>query len=220
MLKGSNFITVALAYLPLATPSILRATEPDQTGRVDHFSTWGGNLGLQRLKGVSDPFHSAQAFAFRHDLTEDNGNSAKSLGSCCTKPPPPSIGWDTTTNAASVSLTRVCGRRSVPSLPNLAGVTDATKPDIGVDGFDQINTWHVYVLAYRWPHFPWSHEILQRLCLIEIQKVAWHFTTMIGGFPAQIARVVALDGIPGDIQPTWDFIAEMKEQDPLLGERS
>ena len=105
-------------------------------------------------------------------------------------------------------------------LANLAGTTELAKP-IGLDGYPIVNTYgYVYVLAYRPEAFPdgapksWKDLLDPRLK----GRIAFYNDGIGLHFPAQVAGGGTLADIPGNMQPAWDFITQLKAQEPLLGE--
>jgi putative spermidine/putrescine transport system substrate-binding protein len=194
------------------------AQEPEKPGEII-VRAWGGSWVDSLKKGVSDPFTEMTGVAVRHDLTEDNEIQPKVWAAVAqSRVPPIHINWDTTTNATKSALRGVT--EDLSDLPNLANVNELAKP-IGLDGYPIVNTYaYVYVLAYRDEAFPdgppdsW-HILLDpkfkgRIALYN-DGIGFHF-------PAQVAGGGSVEDIPGNMQPAWDFIAKVKEQEPLLGE--
>lgn len=217
MLKGSA--ALGGAALMAAMPGrALWASEPEKPTELI-IRAWGGSWVASLQKGVSDPFTAATGIAIRHDLTEDNEIQPKVWAAVEQgRVPPIHINWDTTVNATKSALRGVTVDLS--DLPNLAGTTDLAKP-VGLEGFPIINTYgYVYVLAYRPSAFPdgapksWRDLLDPRLK----GRIAFYNDGIGLHFPAQVAGGGSLDGIPGDMQPAWDFITELKAQEPLLGE--
>lgn len=207
------------AALMAAMPGrALWASEPEKPTELI-IRAWGGSWVASLQKGVSDPFTAATGIAIRHDLTEDNEIQPKVWAAVEQgRVPPIHINWDTTVNATKSALRGVTVDLS--DLPNLAGTTDLAKP-VGLEGFPIINTYgYVYVLAYRPSAFPdgapksWRDLLDPRLK----GRIAFYNDGIGLHFPAQVAGGGSLDGIPGDMQPAWDFITELKAQEPLLGE--
>lgn len=194
------------------------AAEPEKPKEII-VRAWGGSWVDSLKKGVSDPFTKATGIAVRHDLTEDNEIQPKVWAAVAQKRVPPiHINWDTTTNATKSALRGVT--EDLSDLSNLAGVTELAKP-VGLDGYPIVNTYgYVYVLAYRPSAFPngapksWKDlldpKFKGRIALYN-DGIGFHF-------PAQVAGGGKLEDIPGNMQPAWDFIAKIKEQEPLLGE--
>jgi putative spermidine/putrescine transport system substrate-binding protein len=194
------------------------AQEPEKPAEII-VRAWGGSWVESLKRGVSDPFTQMTGIAVRHDLTEDNEIQPKVWAAVAqNRVPPIHINWDTTTNATKSALRGVT--EDLSDLPNLANVTDLAKP-IGLEGYPIVNTYaYVYVLAYRDEAFPdgppdsW-HAMLDpkfkgRIALYN-DGIGFHF-------PAQVAGGGSVEDIPENMQPAWDFIAKIKEQQPLLGE--
>ena len=194
------------------------AQEPEKPSEII-VRAWGGSWVDSLKAGVSDRFTQATGIAVRHDLTEDNEIQPKVWAAVAQgRVPPIHINWDTTTNATKSALRGVT--EDLSDLPNLANATDLAKP-VGLDGYPIVNTYgYVYVLAYRPEAFPdgppksWKDlldpKFKGRIALYN-DGIGFHF-------PAQVAGGGKLEDIPGNMQPAWDFIAKMKEQQPLLGE--
>jgi putative spermidine/putrescine transport system substrate-binding protein len=194
------------------------AQEPAKPGEII-VRAWGGSWVDSLKAGVSDPFTAKTGVNVRHDLTEDNEIQPKVWAAVEQgRVPPIHINWDTTTNATKSALRGVT--EDLSDLPNLANVTELAKP-IGLEGYPIVNTYaYVYVLAYRDEAFPdgapdsW-HVLLDpkfkgRIALYN-DGIGFHF-------PAQVAGGGKVEDIPGNMQPAWDFITKVKEQQPLLGE--
>ncbi|MBS1181551.1 MAG: extracellular solute-binding protein [Proteobacteria bacterium] len=194
------------------------AAEPEKPTEII-VRAWGGSWADSLKAGVSDPFTKLTGITVRHDLTEDNEIQPKVWAAVAQKRVPPiHINWDTTTNATKSALRGVT--EDLSDLSNLAGVTELAKP-VGLDGYPIVNTYgYVYVLAYRPAAFPngapksWKDlldpKFKGRIALYN-DGIGFHF-------PAQVAGGGKLEDIPGNMQPAWDFIAKIKEQEPLLGE--
>ncbi|MCM5554298.1 PotD/PotF family extracellular solute-binding protein [Pleomorphomonas sp. NRK KF1] len=194
------------------------AAEPEKPKEII-VRAWGGSWVDSLKKGVSDPFTEATGIAVRHDLTEDNEIQPKVWAAVAQKRVPPiHINWDTTTNATKSALRGVT--EDLSDLSNLANVTELAKP-VGLDGYPIVNTYgYVYVLAYRPSAFPdgapksWKDlldpKLKGRIALYN-DGIGFHF-------PAQVAGGGKLEDIPDNMQAAWDFIAKIKEQEPLLGE--
>jgi putative spermidine/putrescine transport system substrate-binding protein len=207
------------AALMAAMPGrALWAADPEKPTELI-IRAWGGSWVASLQKGVSDPFTAATGITIRHDLTEDNEIQPKVWAAVEQgRVPPIHINWDTTVNATKSALRGVT--EDLSDLPNLAGTTDLAKP-VGLEGFPIVNTYgYVYVLAYRPSAFPdgapksWRDLLDPRLK----GRIAFYNDGIGLHFPAQVAGGGSLDGIPGDMQPAWDFITELKAQEPLLGE--
>lgn len=180
---------------------------------------WGGEWVASLQRGVSDPFTEMTGIPIRHDLTEDNEIQPRVWAAVDQgRVPPIHINWDTTVNATKSALRGVC--EDLSDLSNLANTTDLAAP-VGLDGFPIVNTYgYVYVLAYRPEAFPdgppqsWRDLLdprLQGRIALYNDGIGFHF-------PAQVAGGGSLDGIPDDMGPCWEFIREIKGQNPLLGE--
>ncbi|WP_157014671.1 ABC transporter substrate-binding protein [Mesorhizobium xinjiangense] len=216
-LRGTAATGAAAGLTALGLPHAL-AQEPEKPGEII-VRAWGGSWVESLEKGVSDPFTEMTGIAVRHDLTEDNEIQPKVWAAVAqNRVPPIHINWDTTTNATKSALRGVT--EDLSDLPNLANVTDLAKP-VGLDGYPIVNTYgYVYVLAYRPEAFPdgppksWKDlldpKFKGRIALYN-DGIGFHF-------PAQVAGGGSLDDIPGNMQPCWDFVEEIKAQEPLLGE--
>ncbi|WP_416356179.1 ABC transporter substrate-binding protein [Aureimonas phyllosphaerae] len=194
------------------------AQEPEKPAEII-VRAWGGSW-VEALKaGVSDPFTKATGIAVRHDLTEDNEIQPKVWAAVAQKRVPPiHINWDTTTNATKSALRGVT--EDLSDLPNLKGVTELAKP-VGLDGYPIVDTYgYVYVLAYRPAAFPDGPPTSWKAMLDPKFKgrIALYNDGIGFHFPAQVAGGGKLEDIPANMQPAWDFIAKVKEQQPLLGE--
>ena len=170
-------------------------------------------------KGVSDPFTEKTGIAIRHDLTEDNEIQPKIWAAVAQgRVPPIHVNWDTTANATKSALRGVT--EDLSDLSNLQGLLPLAKP-VGLDGYPIVNTYaYVHVLAYRDEVFPdgpptsWKAMLEPRFK----GRVALYNDGI--GFhpPAQIAGGGTFEDIPENMEPAWDFIRQVKEQNPLLGE--
>ncbi|MEP1496806.1 PotD/PotF family extracellular solute-binding protein [Pseudophaeobacter sp.] len=194
------------------------AQEPEKPSEII-VRAWGGEWVDSLKKGVSDRFTEMTGIAVRHDLTEDNEIQPKVWAPVAqNRIPPIHINWDTTTNATKSALRGVT--EDISDLPNLANTTELAKP-VGLEGFPMVNTYgYVYVLAYRPEAFPNGAPKSWRDLLDPKFKgrVALYNDGIGFHFPAQVAGGGSLDGIPDAMDPCWDFVREMKAQNPLLGE--
>ncbi|WP_377294499.1 PotD/PotF family extracellular solute-binding protein [Rhizobium sp. SG2393] len=194
------------------------AQEPEKPAEII-VRAWGGSWVDALKAGVSDSFTKMTGIAVRHDLTEDNEIQPKLWAAVAQgRVPPIHVNWDTTTNATKSALRGVT--QDLSDLPNLKNATELAKP-VGLDGYPIVNTYgYVYVLAYRPSAFPngapksWKDlldpKLKGRIALYN-DGIGFHF-------PAQVAGGGKLEDIPANMQPAWDFIAKIKEQQPLLGE--
>lgn len=206
------------AGLPMLGAGRAFAQEPAKPSEII-VRAWGGSWVDSLKKGVSDPFTAATGVNVRHDLTEDNEIQPKVWAAVAQgRVPPIHINWDTTVNATKSALRGVT--EDLSDLSNIAGLTELAKP-VGLDGFPIVNTYgYVYVLAYRPSAFPdgaptsWKALLepkLKRRIALYNDGIGFHF-------PSQVAGGGKLEDIPGNMQPAWDFIAQVKAQQPLLGE--
>ncbi|MBG19202.1 MAG: ABC transporter substrate-binding protein [Rhizobiales bacterium] len=194
------------------------AQEPEKPSEII-VRAWGGEWVEALKKGVSDRFTEMTGINVRHDLTEDNEIQPKLWAAVAQgRVPPIHVNWDTTTNATKSALRGVT--EDLSDLSNLANTTELAKP-VGLDGYPIVNTYgYVYVLAYRPEAFPdgppksWRDlldpKFKGRIALYN-DGIGFHF-------PAQVAGGGSLDGIPDHMEPCWEFVREMKKQNPLLGE--
>lgn len=208
----------AAGALASALPLRGFAQEPEKPAEII-VRAWGGSWVEALKKGVSDPFTAATGIAVRHDLTEDNEIQPKLWAAVAQKRIPPiHVNWDTTTNATKSALRGVT--EDLSDLSNLKNTTDLAKP-VGLDGYPIVNTYgYVYVLAYRPSAFPkgapksWKDlldpKFKGRIALYN-DGIGFHF-------PAQVAGGGKLSDIPANMEPAWNFIREIKKQNPLLGE--
>ncbi|WP_134500218.1 ABC transporter substrate-binding protein [Microvirga pakistanensis] len=208
----------AATGLPMLGGTRAFAQEP-QKPREIIVRAWGGSW-VEALKaGVSDPFTKMTGIAVRHDLTEDNEIQPKVWAAVAQKRVPPiHINWDTTTNATKSALRGVT--EDLSDLPNLKSTTELAKP-VGLDGYPIVNTYgYVYVLAYRPEAFPngapksWKDLLDPKLK----RRIAFYNDGIGFHFPAQVAGGGKIEDIPNNMQPAWDFVTMMKQQEPLLGE--
>jgi putative spermidine/putrescine transport system substrate-binding protein len=180
---------------------------------------WGGVWVESLDRGVSQPFTEMTGIAVRHDLTEDNELQPRLWAAVDQgRTPPIHVNWDTSTNATKSALRGVC--ENLADLPNLAEMLPAARP-AGFDDVPIINMYsYVYVLAYRDEAFPDGPPTSWRIMLDPRFKgrVAL-YNDGIGFHPsAQIAGGGTLAEIPDNMEPAWQFIRELKAQEPLLGE--
>ncbi|WP_373237009.1 ABC transporter substrate-binding protein [Cohaesibacter celericrescens] len=208
----------SVALLSTMPSGRLLAAEPEKPTEII-VRAWGGEW-VEALKaGVSNPFTKMTGIEIRHDLTEDNEIQPKVWAAVAQKRVPPiHVNWDTTTNATKSALRGVT--EDLTGLANLANTTDLAKP-VGMDGYPIVNTYgYVYVLAYRPEAFPdgppksWKDLLdpkFQGRIALYNDGIGFHF-------PAQVAGGGSLDGIPDDMAACWDFVEQMKAQEPLLGE--
>ncbi len=217
LLRRSAALSAAAGLSAFGLPRAF-AAEPEKPKDII-VRAWGGSWVDSLKAGVSDPFTKATGIAVRHDLTEDNEIKPKIWAAVeQNRVPPIHVNWDTTTNATKSALRGVT--EDLSDLPNLSGVTDLAKP-IGLEGFPIVNTYgYVYVLAYRPEAFPDGPPKSWKALLDPKFKgrIAFYNDGIGFHFPAQVAGGGKLEDIPGNMQPAWDFIAKMKEQNPLLGE--
>ncbi len=205
------------ASLPLVSRRAL-AQEPDKPEEII-VRAWGGVWVDALNEGVSKPFTERTGIAVRHDLTEDNEIQPKLWAAAAQgRVPPLHVNWTTSTNATKSALRGTT--EDLSELANLKGLLDAAKP-VGLEGYPLVNTYaYTYVLAYRDEAFPNGPPDSWRIMLEPKFKnrVALYDDGI--GFqpPAQIAGGGTLAMIPDDMTPCWDFIREVKAQQPLLGE--
>lgn len=214
----AGLATSAAALAMPFTAGRLRAQEPEKPDEII-VRAWGGSWVASLQAGVSDTFTEMTGIAVRHDLTEDNEIQPRVWAAVDQgRVPPIHINWDTSVNATKSALRGVT--EDLGDLPNLANVTDLARP-VGLEGFPIVNTYgYVYVLAYRPEAFPdgppqsWR-DLLDprfrgRIALYD-DGIGFHF-------PAQVAGGGSLDDIPDNMEACWNFVREMREQNPLLGE--
>lgn len=180
---------------------------------------WGGVWVESLEAGVSRPFAEMTGIAVRHDLTEDNEIRPKIWAAVDQgRVPPIHVNWDTSTNATKSALRGVT--EDLGDLANLGEMLPAARP-AGFEGVPLVNMYsYVYVLAYREEAFadgaPESWNVLLeprfkgRIALYD-DGIGFHPV-------AQIAGGGAMEGVPDAMEPAWDFIRKVKEQQPLLGE--
>jgi putative spermidine/putrescine transport system substrate-binding protein len=180
---------------------------------------WGGVWVDSLDQGVSQRFTDETGIAVRHDLTEDNELQPRLWAAVDQgRTPPIHVNWDTSTNATKSALRGVT--EDLGDLANLADMLPAAKP-AGFDGVPMINMYsYVYVLAFRDEAFPDGPPDSWQIMLDPRFKgrVAL-YNDGIGFHPsAQIAGGGSFEDIPDNMEPAWDFIRQLKEQQPLLGE--
>lgn len=214
----TGMATSGAALLAALPATSLFAQEPEKPSEII-IRAWGGEWVESLKNGVSDRFTEMTGIAVRHDLTEDNEIQPKVWAAVAQgRVPPIHINWDTTTNATKSALRGVT--EDISDLPNLADTTDLAKP-VGLEGYPLVNTYgYVYVLAYRPEAFPdgppksWRDlldpKFKGRIALYN-DGIGFHF-------PAQVAGGGTLDDIPDNMDACWEFVSEMKAQNPLLGE--
>ena len=199
-------------------PGHALAQAPDKPSELI-VRAWGGSWVDSLKAGVSDPFTKMTGISIRHDLTEDNEIQPKLWAAVAqNRVPPIHVNWDTTTNATKSALRGVT--EDLSDLPNLKNTTELAKP-VGLDGYPIVNTYgYVYVLAYRPEAFPDGPPTSLKAMLDPKFKgrIALYNDGIGFHFPAQVAGGGDLSGIPDHMQPAWDFITKIKQQDPLLGE--
>jgi putative spermidine/putrescine transport system substrate-binding protein len=213
LLAGGSAAVMAAGLGPRAM-----ADEPEKPAEII-VRAWGGSWVDSLKAGVSDPFTKATGIAVRHDLTEDNEIKPKIWAAVDQgRVPPIHVNWDTTTNATKSALRGAT--EDLSDTPNLKNAMETAKP-VGLDGFPIINTYgYVYVLAFRPEAFPngapksWKELLDPRLK----GRLAFYNDGIGLHFPALIAGGGKLEDIPGNMQPAWDFIKQLKAQSPLLGE--
>jgi len=213
-------MAAAGAAAGMSTLSLTRAfaQEPAKPAELI-VRAWGGSWMDSLKAGVSDSFTQLTGIPVRHDLTEDNEIQPKIWAAVAqNRVPPIHVNWDTTVNATKSALRGVT--EDLSDLPNLKNTTDLAKP-VGLDGYPIVNTYgYVYVLAYRPEAFPdgapksWKDlldpKLKGRIALYN-DGIGFHF-------PAQVAGGGKLEDIPANMEPAWDFIRQIKTQQPLLGE--
>lgn len=217
LLRGSVAAAAAAAISPLLGGRAM-AEAPAKPSEII-VRAWGGSWVEALKKGVSDPFTAATGITIRHDLTEDNEIQPKVWAAVAqNRVPPIHINWDTTVNATKSALRGVT--EDLSDLENLAHTTDLAKP-VGLEGYPIVNTYgYVYVLAYRPEAFPDGAPTSWDVLLDPKFKgrIALYGDGIGFHFPAQVAGGGSLEDIPGNMQAAWDYIAKVKENQPLLGE--
>ncbi len=194
------------------------AAEPEKPAELI-VRAWGG-VWVNSLKaGVSDPFSKMTGISIRHDLTEDNEIQPKIWAAVAQhRPPPVHVDWDTTINATKSALHGVA--EDLSDIPNLKNVLPVAKP-VGLDGWPIVNTYsYVYVLAYNEDAFPDGAPTSWKVMADPKFKGRIALYNDGIGFiaPAEITGGGKLSDIPDNMQACWDFIAQLKPQQPLLGE--
>ncbi|GHG86234.1 ABC transporter substrate-binding protein [Pseudodonghicola xiamenensis] len=214
----AGMATSGAALLSGLPASRLFAQEPEKPKEII-VRAWGGEWVEALKKGVSDPFTAMTGIAVRHDLTEDNEIQPKLWAAVAQKRMPPiHVNWDTTTNATKSALRGVT--EDLSDLSNLKNTTELAKP-VGLDGYPIVNTYgYVYVLAYRPEAFPdgaptsWKDLLNPKLK----GRIALYNDGIGFHFPAQVAGGGKLSDIPDNMEACWDFVRQIKAQEPLLGE--
>jgi putative spermidine/putrescine transport system substrate-binding protein len=212
--------TAALSGAGIAAPWIWRKAAMAQDKPAEIIvRAWGGVWVDSLDQGVSQLFTEQTGIAVRHDLTEDNELQPRLWAAVDQgRTPPIHVNWDTSTNATKSALRGVT--EDLGDLPNLADMLPAARP-AGFDGVPMINMYsYVYVLAFRDEAFPdgppdsWTIMLDPRFK----GRVAL-YNDGIGFHPsAQIAGGGSFEDIPDNMEPAWEFIRQLKEQEPLLGE--
>ncbi|MCB5409499.1 ABC transporter substrate-binding protein [Pseudogemmobacter faecipullorum] len=218
LLRGSAAAAGAALISGLPASRLLAQDAPAKPAEII-VRAWGGSWVAALQKGVSDPFTAATGIQVRHDLTEDNEIQPKVWAAVAQgRMPPIHVNWDTTVNATKSALRGVT--EDLSGLPNLANTTELAKP-VGLEGYPIVNTYgYVYVLAYRPEAFPDGAPTSWNVLLDPKFKgrIALYNDGIGFHFPAQVAGGGKLEDIPGDMTAAWEFIAKVKEQQPLLGE--
>ena len=219
LLRSGAVSTAAMAF---AGPGLLsrsaRGQTPEKPAEII-VRAWGGVWVESLDRGVSQGFTANTGIPVRHDLTEDNELQPRIWAAVDQgRTPPIHVNWDTTTNATKSALRGVT--EDLSDLPNLPDLLPLAKP-VGLDGYPMVNTYsYVYVLAYRDEVFPdgpptsWNIMLEPRFR----GRIAL-YDDGIGFHPvAQVLGGGAVADIPDDMQPAWDWLAQLKQQQPLLGE--
>ena len=208
----------ALGAGTLGLPRFARADEPPKPAEMI-VRAWGGVWVDALNEGVSAPFTEATGIRIRHDLTEDNEIQPRIWAAVAQgRRPPIHVNWDTSTNATKSAMRGV----TVPldDLPNLDGLLPVATP-VGLDGFPIVNVYsYVYVLAYREAAFPDGPPDSWHILLDpRFRGRVAVYNDGIGFHPAaQIAGGGSFADIPENMEPAWEFIRQLKAQNPLLGE--
>ncbi|MCR4266536.1 PotD/PotF family extracellular solute-binding protein [Nitratireductor sp. ZSWI3] len=214
----AGMATGGAALLTTLPAARVFAQEPAKPGEII-VRAWGGEWVDSLKRGVSDPFTEMTGIAVRHDLTEDNEIQPKVWAAVAQgRVPPIHVNWDTTTNATKSALRGVT--EDLSDLANLSNTTELAQP-VGLEAYPLVNTYgYVYVLAYRPEAFPdgppqsWRDLLDPRFK----GRIALYNDGIGFHFPAQVAGGGSLDDIPGNMEACWNFVREMKAQNPLLGE--
>jgi len=192
--------------------------QPDKPDEII-VRAWGGVWVESLDKGVSQSFTELTGIPVRHDLTEDNEIQPKIWAAVAQERTPPlHVNWDTSTNATKSALRGVC--EPLDDLENLDDLLAVARPT-GLEGYPIVNTYsYVYVLAYRDEAFPdGPPDSWQVLLDPRFKGRVALYDDGIGFHPAaQIAGGGTLEDIPDNMEPCWEFIRKLKEQEPLLGE--
>lgn len=210
----------ALGSAAIAAPWVWRraALAQDKPAEII-VRAWGGVWVDSLDQGVSQRFTEATGIPVRHDLTEDNEIQPRIWAAVDQgRTPPIHVNWDTSTNATKSALRDVC--EDLSDLPNLADMLPAARPS-GFDGVPIINMYsYVYVLAYRDEAFPDGPPTSWQIMLDpRFRGRVALYNDGIGFHPsAQIAGGGSFADIPENMEPAWEFIRQLKEQQPLLGE--
>jgi len=206
----------ALGAGALMAPSIaFGQSKPDEIV----VRAWGGAWGDALKAGVADGFTAETGIPVRFDFTEDNEIKPKIWAAVDQgRVPPIHVNWDTTINAT------ISARRGVTvdlsDLPNLKGLLPIAHP-AGLEGYPFVNTYsYVYVLAYRREAFPNGAPTSWRVMLDPKYKKRCALYDDGIGFTsiAVIAGGGSIADIPDNMKPGYDFLRQLKKNEPLLGE--
>jgi len=222
VLAGGGRAALAAGAAGLGGPALLsRLAAAQDVEKPEEIivRAWGGVWVASLEEGVSNPFTEATGIRVRHDLTEDNEIRPRIWAAVDQgRVPPIHINWDTTTNATKSALRGVT--EDLSDLGNLGDLLDVAKP-AGFDGWPIVNTYsYVYVMAYREEAFPDGAPTSWNVMLDpKFRGRVALYDDGIGFHPVcQVLGGGSVADIPDNMDPAWEWLSKLAEQEPLLGE--
>jgi putative spermidine/putrescine transport system substrate-binding protein len=205
---------VTLGAMPRATRAADEPTKPEEL----IVRAWGGNWVDSLEKGVSQPFTEATGIKISYDTTYHEEMKPKIWQAIAqNRVPPVHVDWDISATAIESALRGVC--TDLSDLANLSSMKPLALPQ-GVSGVPYVAVYlYVYALAYMESEFPdgppksWNAMLEPRFK----GRVAILDTGdgIIQACPLAAGGTAA--DIPGNMAQGWEWLRELKANEPLLG---
>lgn len=193
------------------------AAEPEKPSEL-FVRAWGGAWSDALKQKVSDEFSKLTGITVTHDNTYHAEMKTKIWeAQAQNRTPPVHINWDVSDIAYESAVHGACV--DLADLPVIADMKAAAVP-VGVTGVPYLNPYlYVYALIYRPSKFPDGAPKSWKVLLDPQFKGRIVATSSGNGIihAAQVAAGGKVSDMPDNMQAGWDFIAEFRKQNPLLG---
>lgn len=208
--------TASVLGLSAVLPSIARA----QPAKPDELvvRAWGGNWKDSIETGVAKGFSEATGIRVSFDTTYHEEMKSKIWAATAQgRTPPVHVNWDISATAIESALRGVCV--DLGDVPNLGNMADIAIPS-GIDGVPYVNVYtYVYALAYADGAFPdgppksWNvlrdSKFKGRVGIYDTGDGIIQVSPLAGGGTR--------DDVPGNMEIGWEWLKELRANEPLLG---